>query len=183
MATPPWADGTMHESPTARPSAQGRPEGRRASVELLREGQVEAFGQLMRVSHDGDRVSTRDSDGQRHKLIDPYTDEYLKRLIDDLTSEEPRRVQEAQLDMQPGYYACSTEEIDAMIDSVSEVPGVAGAQIAGAGLGGCIMVLAKRDAVADVRRALARGYYRPAQLKPAVIPCIAVEGAGLVEFS
>ncbi len=152
-------------------------------VELLREGQVEAFGQLMRVSHDGDRVSTRDSDGQRHKLIDPYTDEYLKRLIDDLTSEEPRRVQEAQLDMQPGYYACSTEEIDAMIDSVSEVPGVAGAQIAGAGLGGCIMVLAKRDAVADVRRALARGYYRPAQLKPAVIPCIAVEGAGLVEFS
>jgi N-acetylgalactosamine kinase len=143
---------------------------------------VDAFGELMRVSHDGDRVSVS-SNGESRKLVDPYTDEYLKRLIDDLTSEDPVRVQNAQLDMQPGYYACSTAEIDKMIDTVSKVPGVAGAQIAGAGLGGCIMVLAKRDVVPEVRRALARGYYRPAELKPAVIPCIAVEGAGLVEFA
>jgi N-acetylgalactosamine kinase len=152
-------------------------------VELLREGQIEAFGQLMRVSHDGDRVSTRGPDGEPRKLVDPYTDEHLKRLIDDLTSEDPVRVRGAQLDMQPGYYACSTVEIDRMVDSVSEVEGVAGAQIAGAGLGGCIMVLTQKEAVPEVRRALLRGYYRPADLKPAVIPCIAVDGAGLVEFS
>ncbi len=151
-------------------------------VDLLQAGNVDAFGELMRVSHDGDRVSVN-SNGESRKLVDPYTDEYLKRLIDDLTSEDPVRVQNAQLDMQPGYYACSTAEIDKMIDTVSEVPGVAGAQIAGAGLGGCIMVLAKRDVVPEVRRALTRGYYRPADLKPAVIPCIAVEGAGLVEFA
>jgi N-acetylgalactosamine kinase len=104
-------------------------------------------------------------------------------LIDDLGSEDPRRVQHAQLDMQPGYYACSTPEIDSMVDRVSEIPAVAGAQIAGAGLGGCIMILARKDAIPQVRQALARNYYRPAGLKPAVIPCIAVEGAGLVEFS
>ena len=155
----------------------------RECVELLRQGRVDAFGRLMRVSHDGDRVSVSGGDGQTQKLSDPYTDAHLKRLIDDLASEDPTRVMGAQLSMQPGFYACSTAEIDKMIDTVSQVPGVAGAQIAGAGLGGCIMVLARKDAVAEVRRALVRGYYRPAGLKPAVIPCIAVEGAGLVEFA
>lgn len=155
----------------------------RKCVELLRNGHVDVFGQLMRVSHDGDRVSVRGNNGESQKLRDPYTDVFLKQLIDDLASEDPARVLRAQLDMQPGYYACSTTEIDRMIDTVSKVPGVAGAQIAGAGLGGCIMVLAKKHAVPNVRRALSRGYYRPAGLKPAVIPCIAVEGAGLVEFS
>jgi N-acetylgalactosamine kinase len=151
-------------------------------VQLLRDGRVEAFGRLMRVSHDGDRVCTRGVDGQVRKLDDPCTDEHLRRLIDDLASEDPERVQNAQLDMQPGYYACSTPEIDAMVDLAGEVSGVAGVQIAGAGLGGCIMVLAKKEAVPQVRRALSRGYYQPAGLKPAVIPCIAVEGAGLAEF-
>lgn len=152
-------------------------------VELLKDGQVEAFGKLMRISHDGDRVSTPGSGGEPCVLADPCSDDYLRRLIDDLKSEHPGRVLAAQLDMQPGYYACSTPEIDTMIDSVSRIPGVAGAQIAGAGLGGCIMVLAKRDAVPEVRNALIRDYYRPAGTKPAVIPCIAVEGAGLVEFA
>ncbi|MHB8903029.1 MAG: galactokinase, partial [Thermoguttaceae bacterium] len=155
----------------------------RRCVELLKEGEVEAFGRLMRVSHDGDRVSIRDQEGQIRALPDPCTDDYLRRLIDDLKSEDPRWVERAQLDRQAGYYACSTEEIDGMIDSLADVPGVAGAQIAGAGLGGCIMILARKDAVAEVRRTLDRGYYRPAELKPDVIPCIAVEGAGLVEFA
>lgn len=35
---------------------------------------------------------------------------------------------------QPGDYACSTVEIDQMVDIASAVPGVRGARIAGAGL-------------------------------------------------
>ncbi len=152
-------------------------------VELLKEGHVEAFGRLMRISHDGDRVSARDALGTVHRLADPCTDDYLRRLIDDLRSEDPRRVERAQLDQQAGYYACSTEEIDGMVDSLANLRGVAGAQIAGAGLGGCIMALVRKEVVPEVRRTLDRGYYRPAELKPAVIPCIGVEGAGLVEFA
>lgn len=154
----------------------------RKCVELLKEGHVEAFGELMRISHDGDRVSFRDPDGSVHPLADPCTDDYLQRLIDDLRSEDPQRVQRAQLDRQAGYYACSTQEIDGMVDSLSDVSGVAGAQIAGAGLGGCIMILARKESVPEVCQTLERGYYRPAELKPAVIPCVAVEGAGLAEF-
>ena len=84
--------------------------------------------------------------------------------------------------MQPGAYACSTPEIDQMVDIACSVPGVAGRQIAGAGLGGCIMILAHEGRVAAVRKALAAGYYRPRGLEPAAIPCITVEGAGLAEF-
>ena len=62
------------------------------------------------------------------------------------------------------------------------MPGVVGAQLAGAGLGGCIMILAHHQSVPTVRKALAAGYYRPRGLEPAAIPCITVEGAGLAEF-
>jgi len=154
----------------------------RMCAELLQIGRVEQLGALMRISHDGDRVARPDTDGTYRPLEEPCTDEYLHRLIADLGSEDPQRVLHAQLAMQPGSYASSTPEIDRMVDVASGVPGVAGAQIAGAGLGGCIMILAKEDGLAAVRKALVKHYYRPRQLKPAVVPCVTVEGAGLVGF-
>ena len=154
----------------------------RLCPELLETGQVETFGRLMKISHDGDRVSRAGPDGTYQTVAESPTDAYLQQLIADLASENPHRVLQAQLYMQPGYYACSTPEIDQMVDIAASVPGVAGAQIAGAGLGGCIMVLVKNEAVESVRRALAAKYYRPRGLEPAAMPCITVEGAGLVEF-
>jgi N-acetylgalactosamine kinase len=154
----------------------------RMCVDLLEEGRVNDFGRLMKVSHDGDRVSRPGDNGEYQLLDTDCHDHYLHGLIGDLGSEDPDRVLRAQLYMQPGSYACSTPEIDQMVDIASSVPGVAGAQIAGAGLGGCIMVLARKEAVDSVRKALVQQYYRPAGLKPAILPCIAVEGAGLLEF-
>jgi N-acetylgalactosamine kinase len=110
------------------------------------------------------------------------SDDALRRLIDDLASESPERVLRAQLFMQPGLYACSTPEIDEMVDMACSVRGVVGAQIAGAGLGGCVMVLARKEAVPAVRKALTARYYRPRGLEPAALPCTTVEGAGLAEF-
>jgi N-acetylgalactosamine kinase len=154
----------------------------RMCVELLETGRIEEFGRLMKISHDGDRVSRPGSDGVYHRATDGCGDEHVQGLIGDLGSESPQRVLRAQLLMQPGGYACSTPEIDEMVDIAVSVPGVAGAQIAGAGLGGCIMVLARNESVAAVRRALAARYYRPRELEPAAMPCVAVEGAGLAEF-
>jgi N-acetylgalactosamine kinase len=151
-------------------------------VDFLETGRVETFGNLMRVSHDGDRVSRPAADGSYEDLPENCSDAYLRELIDDLDSEDPDRVLRGQLYMQPGSYACSTREIDRMVDIAAAVPGVAGAQIAGAGLGGCVMILARRDVVPAVRDALVAGYYEPADLPPDIAPCIAVEGAGLVEW-
>jgi N-acetylgalactosamine kinase len=150
--------------------------------ELIESGQVETLGRLMKVSHDGDRVSRPGPDGSYQAVAESPSDQLLQRLIADLASENPNRVLMAQLYMQPGYYACSTPEIDQMVDIASAVPGVAGAQIAGAGLGGCIMVLVKKESVETLRRALAAKYYRPRGLEPAAMLCTTVEGAGLVEF-
>jgi N-acetylgalactosamine kinase len=136
----------------------------------------------MQISQDGDRVSRRGERGNSEPFEFDCGDDYLRRRIEDLSSEDPERVLRAQLYRQPGGYACSTPEIDAMVDLACAVDGVAGAQLAGAGLGGCIMILARRENVPDVCEALADGYYRPRDLEPEAIPCIPVEGAGLVEF-
>ncbi len=154
----------------------------RMCIDYLQAGQMEQFGNLMNVSHNGDRVSRPGHDGKYIIIEGNCSDEYLNKLIADLASEDPEKVLKAQLHMQPGSYACSTVQIDQMVDIVCSVPGVAGSQIAGAGLGGCIMVLAKRDCAEAVRKALVKHYYRPNRLKPVIIPCIMTEGAGLAEF-
>jgi len=154
----------------------------RMCVDMLEAGRIGEFGGLMKISHDGDRVSRPGPDGVYRPTINDCSDECLEQLVADLGSETPQRVFRAQLFMQPGAYACSTPEIDQMVDIASSVPGVVGAQIAGAGLGGCIMILVRDESVAAVRRALAVRYYRAGGLEPAAIPCTAVEGAGLAEF-
>ena len=47
---------------------------------------------------------------------------------------------------------------------------------------GSAMILAKKDSVGNVQKALAKHYYKPNKLKPAIIPCVTTEGAGLTEF-
>ncbi|AQQ70672.1 Galactokinase [Limihaloglobus sulfuriphilus] len=154
----------------------------RLTLELLKCKDTTQIGRIMKISHDGDRVSRDDGTGKYIKVDDGCTDAYFNQLINDLHSEDPEKVTNAQLYMQPGYYACSTPEIDRMVDIAGSVAGVAGAQLAGAGLGGCIMILAKKKAAATVKKALTKDYYEPKGLKPAVLDCITVEGAGLVSL-
>jgi len=151
-------------------------------VDYLETDRIEQFGKLMNVSHNGDRVSRCGSDG-KYQLIQPdCSNQYLNRLIEDLAGENPDKVLNGQLYMQPGFYSCSTPQIDRMVDIACSVPGVAGVQLAGVGLGGCIMILAEKTAVDTVKKVLVKKYYRPNKLKPAIIPCILTEGAGLAEF-
>jgi galactokinase len=49
-----------------------------------------------------------------------------------------------------GSYECSIPEIDRIVDIACGLHGVEGAQLAGAGLGGCAMVLAQKDFAADI---------------------------------
>ena len=103
-------------------------------------------------------------------------------LLSDLESGDPERVIAAQLIRQPGSYACSIPEIDLMADIANRTPGVAGAQLAGAGLGGCMMVLARRDAVPQLMENLKNGYYRPRNIADNILVCSPIAGAGPVLF-
>ena len=151
-------------------------------MDYLQADSMKMFGNLMNISHNGDRVSRADKNGKYTAIEAGCADEYLNKLIADIRSENPEKVLNAQLYMQPGSYYCSTPQIDRMVDIACSVPGVVGAQIAGAGLGGCVMIMAEKNCITTVRRALVKRYYQPNKLKPDIIPCIMVEGAGLAEF-
>jgi len=89
-------------------------------------------------------------------------------------------VAQAQLHCQPGAYRCSTPEIDAIVDIACRTPGVLGAQIAGAGLGCCAMVLAEAGAVARLEDRLMELFYRKNGLPPGFCLCTPAAGSRVV---
>lgn len=140
------------------------------AADFLEKGDIESFGRLMNVSHDGDRVVFFDED---------YTPvEFNLRFSDEALDKRRHIPPEAE----PGSYACSVPEIDRMVDAALRAEGVAGAQISGAGLGGCMMVLVRKDCYAGLENALCEKYYGPLNLDPDMFAAEPVAGSGLVEF-
>jgi N-acetylgalactosamine kinase len=173
----------------------------RATPDLLRSGGIREFGDWMNISHNGDRVVTW-KDGNSWPFSADYSDEAMDRLIAGarvaagLQPASPGRVQRKraaatrvepqpagnELVRQPGDYSCSIPQIDLMVDTALSVEGVLGAQIAGAGLGGCMMALLRRDAYEDLERAMFRGYYEPSDLESDMFACSPVTGSGALAF-
>jgi N-acetylgalactosamine kinase len=148
---------------------------------MLSKGDFAGFGRLMQISHDGDRVAVYDDEGLVRPYDYRYSDSKICALIDDLRSEDPDRVTRAQIAHIPGGYACSTEEVDFIVDTARCVPGVIGAQLSGAGLGGCVMILVKDEAVKDLIETLNQRYYQPRELADGITVCFPVKGSGLIE--
>lgn len=148
---------------------------------LLKQGDVATFGRMMTISHDGDRVS-RLVDGRRVRFESDCSDAVLDALIADAESGDPAREQRARLWRQPGGYGAGTPEQDTLVDLALRVPGVAGARLVGAGLGGCVAVLVVKTNAARVLEALAEGYYVPKSLPVAAEVVEPVDGAGVLEL-
>ena len=152
----------------------------RRCVNLLRAGNLAALGRLMRASHDGERVVAHSDQWKPKPFASRTDDEYLKDLALDLASEDPDRVLRGQLYLQSGAYGCSTRDIDHVVDLALDTKGVYGAQLAGAGLGGCVTVLCRPDAVQALTRRLRRDYYKPRNVRADVRACTPVQGAGVL---
>ena len=69
-----------------------------------------------------------------------------------------------------------------MVDIALRTPGVPGAQLAGAGLGGCMMVLCQTQAIAQLKNNLEQLYYKQAGIEPAILVCRPVAGGGMLPF-
>jgi N-acetylgalactosamine kinase len=147
---------------------------------LLKEYDMVTFGQLMNVSHDGDRVTQHDAEWNPELYSAPISMAYLLERIEDLESGNPARVTRSQLHLQPGSYRCSTPELDLMADIAQRTEGVMGAQLAGAGLGGCIMALAQEAATDRLIERLTRLYYEPRGLEPQISVCTPISGSGVL---
>jgi N-acetylgalactosamine kinase len=145
--------------------------------EVLSRGDLEQFGDFMRISHNGDRVCRYDPE------YAPYESEVscddLRRLILDSQSKDPDRVLRARPEYQSGGYACSTPPIDFMADLANAVPGVIGSQLSGAGLGGCLMILVREHAVDELIDRLNQCYYLPNGLPPGTAICNPVGGCNV----
>jgi N-acetylgalactosamine kinase len=121
------------------------------------------FGELMSLSHDGDRV-TRFVDGKRMPTDNRYPDERLDALIRDLESGDPQQVERARLWRQAGGYNVSVPEVDMLVDIALATPGVVGAGLVGAGMGGCIVAAVESERARNVTENMAEQYYGPRNL-------------------
>ena len=147
---------------------------------LLKARRMEQIGRLMNVSHNGDRVASHTAAGEERAFAAPTSNSYLLSLMEDVASGDPERVMRAQLELQPGSYACSLAEIDRMVDIALQTQGVLGAQLAGAGLGGCMMVLTQRHCMDKLELALRTRYYEQARREPSILVCRPVAGSGVL---
>ncbi len=139
---------------------------------------METAGWLMNISHDGDRVATPEG----KPFAAPSSDDHIRARIEDLQSEDPDRVFAGQLYIQPGTYACSVAAIDRMVDIALASPGVLGAQLAGAGLGGCMMVLARQEAVTSLVERMNELYYAPNGLEPSALAVTPIAGCSALSL-
>ncbi|MFN9372512.1 MAG: galactokinase family protein, partial [Planctomycetaceae bacterium] len=155
----------------------------RQAATLLTRGDMVALGDLMRISHDGERCFRTQRGGATVPFEVDISDAALAARLEDLASQDPARHTAAQLEFQPGGYRCSTEEIDQLVDLASEVPGVLGAQIAGAGLGGCAMILVHAAQVPALCTQLETYYYDARGLPRSLLLCQASAGSGLLSMA
>ena len=124
------------------------------AFKAIENGNYELLGRMMNISHDGDRVS---KDGK--PFIPDVSDDYIRSLIRNLDKETS--VESSRLENQSGCYACSTPEIDFIIDTANACPGVLGSEISGAGLGGCVVILVKKGKAEELVDRLNKEYYIP----------------------
>jgi N-acetylgalactosamine kinase len=145
---------------------------------LLDRGDVTRLARMMNVSHDGDRVARWGPDCEA--FARPATDEHVRALVDGALAVEPLESAGAALWQQPGAYGCSTPEIDHLVDAALACRDVLGAQLAGAGLGGCIMVLARREGAEQTMAELTRTYYEPRGFEPRMFLCRPSHGSSVL---
>jgi len=149
------------------------------TAELLREQKFEELGKLMYISHDGDRRFIHDAQGHAHPYLKNFDAAYFEQLIKNSASKNTERKEAAQLACQPGGYDCSTREMDLIVDLAKTVSGVYGAGLTGAGLGGMVLVLIKKENIPDLLAKLEKEYYHPRNLPLSAEECLSVNGVSI----
>ncbi|MGC9012859.1 MAG: galactokinase family protein [Thermoproteota archaeon] len=139
------------------------------------------FGTMMNISHNADR-EYKYVEGEKVKWINDCSNEYLDNLIRKL--KEKQNEESCQLYMQSGDYGCGHEKTDLIVDLATSVNGVLGAEIVGAGLGGSVAILLKKEALSSLTKKLYEEYYKDETLaRTSIIAFKPIEGATLIHFT
>jgi len=135
---------------------------------MLAEGDVEGFANMMNVSQLGDRVAeVEDASSSRIKF---------------LTSDALSDVKEERLPLYQlaGNYRVSTTNVDRLASICLKCPGVLGARLTGAGLGGALVILGKEGFDEALDPVLEREYYAPLERDLQKIRIVPSQGAGFL---
>ena len=127
------------------------------AMDLLKAGDCARLGELMKISHASEAP---------HAVTDAVLDDLAARNVDYAEA--------------VGAYGCSTPRIDGLCAMLDSMPGVLGSELAGAGLGGCVLALVEADRAPDVLDALAREFYAPLVAPPAAFVCKPARGASVL---
>ncbi|MHA1819694.1 MAG: GHMP family kinase ATP-binding protein [Promethearchaeota archaeon] len=157
----------------------------RKCMQLLKDNKMHELGKLMNISHNGDRVTKfmfekcEDNPnvatvGDLIKIEErPFYLDYSDEVIDDLIE------QNVPLEDVSGWYACSIREIDFIVDYLNTLPHVLGAQISGAGLGGCVMALIERGHAKNISESLRKVYKEYFGINPEIISTRPIWGSSI----
>lgn len=110
----------------------------RKCLDAMSDNDYVRLGQMMKISHNGDRIPG-----------DEVSDEHLNKWA----------AQNTPLDQLCGAYRCSTAQIDGLCDLLNTTDGVLGSAIIGAGLGGCVVALARKEKADAIIDTINREYY------------------------
>ena len=149
--------------------------------QYLQTGDMKTFGELLRASHNGDRV-TKLVDGKRVPTDNSYPCAKIDTLISDLQSDNPQRVAGARLWRQPGGYNVSVPEIDMLVDIALATPGVVGAGLIGAGMGGSIVAVVETEHTQKLIDNMAEHYYRQRNLPTAAEIVTPIGGSCIIDI-
>jgi N-acetylgalactosamine kinase len=131
---------------------------------LLKRNDARGLGRLMNSSHDGDRVSRETARNTWRRVPANSADG----LLTEWSRKPGRGADIAELS---GEYGCSLPELDRIVDIARRQPGVEGAQLAGAGLGGCIMVLVQKPHTQDLLKTLGEAGVQAEVFRPIAGAC------------
>jgi len=90
-------------------------------LELLEGEDIKTLGELMTVSHNGDRVTVLNDYGERVTYMSDVSINYLNMLIEGRKKTNSKKF---TLAYQSGWYGCSTYKVDTLVDIASSVEGV-----------------------------------------------------------
>jgi len=151
----------------------------RMAAAALRTGDIALFGEIINISHNGDRMTRVSGTGRRTPVDNAIPDAYIQQRISDLESGDPARMKQARLWRMPGGYGVSLPELDTIVDTALASKGVVAARVVGAGLGGAVHVIVHKDDIQAVLTNIARTYYEPRGLDPVAEVYSPVGGSGV----
>jgi N-acetylgalactosamine kinase len=149
------------------------------AAQALHKGNTAEFGEIVNISHDGDRVTRMISSGRREAMAKSIPDRLIEARAADLESGDPARAAGAALWRMPGGYDASLPELDILVDACLATHGVIAARVVGAGLGGAVHAVVHKDCVADLLKNVAGSYYEPRRLEVAAEVYSPVGGSGV----